>query len=202
MKRHVAVIDAGGANLGSVTYALERLGERPHIIRSAEGLHNATHVILPGVGTASEAMKRLLAQGLLVPLQQLQVPLLGVCLGMQLLFCFSEEGAINCLGLIPGNIRAIPATQHQRVPHMGWNRLQHTSTSSQLLEGIKNGDWAYFVHSYAAEVTDHTIAQTTHSIPFSAAVQYKHFYGVQFHPERSSNVGNRILSNFLRSTVE
>ena len=125
----VAVIDAGGANFGSVCHALQRLGARPRIVRDAEGLAGAARVLLPGVGAAGEGMRRLHAQGLVAPLRALRVPLLGICLGMQLLFESSEEGAVDDLGLLPGRVRRLAGGPGLRVPHMGWNTLDPVSAS-------------------------------------------------------------------------
>ena len=192
----VALIDAGGANLGSVCYALQRLGVTPRRVRDAEGLQGAERVILPGVGTAAEGMARLQAQGLLQPLQQLQVPLLGICLGMQLLFEHSDEGDVACLGLLPGVVRKMSPATGIRVPHMGWNKLRQLRDSA-LMEGVPNCAHAYFVHSHAVPVTAATVAATDHGGLFSAVVQQGRYCGAQFHPERSAEAGARILRNFL-----
>jgi len=192
----VALIDAGGANLGSVTYALERLGVRPRLVRDAAGLEGAARVILPGVGAAPEAMRRLHAQGLVEPLRQLQVPLLGICLGMQLLYERSEEGDVPCLGLLPGIVRRLHPALGIRVPHMGWNRLLPLRDSA-LLAGLPPHPYAYFVHGYAAPVTPDTVAACDHGGLFTAVVQHGRHAGAQFHPERSADTGARILRNFL-----
>ena len=192
----VVVVDAGGANLGSVCYALERLGVRPEVIDAPTGLEGAGRVILPGVGAAPEAMRRLHAQGLVEPLRALQVPLLGICLGMQLLYERSEEGDVECLGLLPGVVRHLAAAPGIRVPHMGWNGLR-AIRPSPLLEGVADGASAYFVHSYAAPVTADTVAASDHGGQFSAVVRRDRRCGAQFHPERSAATGARILRNFL-----
>lgn len=192
----VAIIDAGGANLGSVTYALERLGTQPYIVSSAADLAGATHVILPGVGAAPIAMARLQAQGLVAALRQLRVPLLGICLGMQLLYTDSEEGDTPGLDLLPGRVCALASTATQRIPHMGWNTVNLVKPSPLCL-GIGAGMSAYFVHSYAAPVSVDTVATTSHSQVFSAIVQRGHIFGVQFHPERSAALGQLIIANFL-----
>ena len=191
----VAVIDAGGANLGSVRYALERLGARVRIVRDADGLAEADRVVLPGVGAASTAMGLLRARGLDEALRALQVPLLGICLGMQLLFDSSEEGDVACLGRLPGRVRRLVAGGSVRVPHMGWNALEPLRPAS-LLRGVDGGS-VYFVHGYAAPVTDDCIAACTHGARFAAAVECGNTMGVQFHPERSSTNGARLLANFL-----
>lgn len=192
----VALIDAGGANLGSVRYALERLGVDARVVRDAAGLQGAQRVILPGVGAAPEAMSRLRAQGLVEPLRELQVPLIGICLGMQLLFEHSEEGDVECLGLLPGIVRHMTPALGIRVPHMGWNQLV-SMRDSALLAGLPERASAYFVHGYAAPVTADTVAACDHGGLFTAVVQNGLRCGAQFHPERSADTGARILRNFL-----
>ncbi|WP_104039355.1 imidazole glycerol phosphate synthase subunit HisH [Xanthomonas citri] len=192
----VALIDAGGANLGSVRYALERLGVDARLVRDAAGLQGAQRVILPGVGAAPEAMSRLRAQGLVEPLRELQVPLIGICLGMQLLFEHSEEGDVECLGLLPGIVRHMTPALGIRIPHMGWNQLVPMRDSA-LLAGLPERASAYFVHGYAAPVTADTVAACDHGGLFTAVVQNGLRCGAQFHPERSAETGARILRNFL-----
>lgn len=197
----VALIDAGGANLGSVRYALERLGVEAKLVRDADGLRNADRVILPGVGAAPEGMARLHAQGLVEPLRQLQAPLIGICLGMQLLFERSEEGDVECLGLLPGVVRKLHPATGIRVPHMGWNQLL-TLRASPLLDGVPERAHAYFVHGYAAPVTPATVAASDHGGLFTAVVHQGRRCGAQFHPERSADTGARILRNFLEMRFE
>ncbi len=192
----VAVIDAGGANFGSVCYALERLGVQPRIVRDADGLRTATRVILPGVGAAAPAMRLLRERGFADVLPTLAVPLLGICLGMQLLFEASDEGDVNCLGVLPGRVRKLQTGARLRVPHMGWNVLQPLR-ASPLLDGVGEAS-VYFVHGYAAPVTDACIASCTHGAAFAAVVQRGKVAGMQFHPERSGVAGARLLSNFLQ----
>ncbi|MFD0727623.1 imidazole glycerol phosphate synthase subunit HisH [Lysobacter brunescens] len=197
----LALIDAGGANLGSVRYALARLGVQPRLVRDADELGMPTRVILPGVGAAGAAMRLLRARGLDTALRASEAPLLGICLGMQLLFESSEEGEVDCLGLIPGRVMRMAGGPGLRVPHMGWNRLTfrvRADDVSPLLDGIDDGAHAYFVHGYAVPVLDCTIAACTHGQPFSAVVAQGRRYGMQFHPERSSQVGLRLLENFLK----
>ncbi|MDI1252954.1 imidazole glycerol phosphate synthase subunit HisH [Thermomonas sp.] len=201
MANDVALIDAGGANLGSVRYALERLGVDARIVRDANGLHGAQRVILPGVGAAAPAMALLRERGLDVALRALDAPLLGICLGMQLLFDASEEGDVACLGLLPGTVRRMQGSAGLRVPHMGWNTLEIIRESA-LLDGIAMPAHAYFVHGYATPVTDDCIASCTHGDPFAACVQRGRIAGMQFHPERSADVGSTLLSNFLRWNPE
>ena len=192
----MVVVDAGGANLGSVCYALERLGVEPAVVSDGDGLGGAGRVILPGVGAAPEAMRRLRGQGLVEPLRALQVPLLGICLGMQLLYAHSEEGDVECLGLLPGTVARLKPAPGIRIPHMGWNTL-HTIKPSPLLDGVGNGASAYFVHGYAAPVSADTVAACDHGGLFTAMVQQGNRCGAQFHPERSAATGARILRNFL-----
>ena len=197
---NVVLVDSGGANLGSVRYALERLGVVPAVSGDAVVIAAADRVILPGVGAAGPGMARLRELGLVQPLRELRQPLLGICLGMQLLFEGSEEGGETCLGLIPGQVRRMPESPGVRVPHMGWNRLQ-ARRESPLLRGIADGAQAYFVHSYAAPVSADTVAESVHGQPFAAVVQRGNVAGAQFHPERSGAVGARLLANFLESGV-
>ena len=192
----VGLIDAGGANLGSVRYALERLNVDVRMVREARDFEGVERVILPGVGAAAEGMRRLHEQGLVEPLRQLQMPLIGICLGMQLLFERSEEGDVECLGLLPGIVRRLHPGVGVRVPHMGWNKLL-ALRESPLLDGVPLGSSAYFVHSYAAPVTSDTVAACHHGGLFTAVVQRGRLCGAQFHPERSAGPGARILQNFL-----
>ncbi len=194
----VGLIDAGGANLGSVRYALERLGVDVRMVRAPDELAGVQRVILPGVGAAAEGMRRLRAQGLVQPLRELQVPLMGICLGMQLLFERSEEGEVECLGLLPGVVRRLHPAVGVRVPHMGWNKLL-ALRESPLLDGVSAGSSAYFVHSYAAPVTSDTVAACHHGGLFTAVVQRGRLCGAQFHPERSAGPGARILRNFIEN---
>ncbi len=193
----VAVIDSGGANIGSVCYALERLGVAAALTADGETIRAAERVILPGVGAAAPAMARLRELALVDTLRELRQPLLGICLGMQLLFQRSEEGDVECLGLLHGVVSKMPAAPGIRIPHMGWNRLAPTAPS-RLLRGIEAGAQAYFVHSYAAPVSADCIAASDHGGRFAAMVERGNVAGTQFHPERSAAVGARILENFLQ----
>ena len=196
----VAVIDSGGANIGSVLYALERLGVSARLTGKADEIRAAERVILPGVGAAAPAMARLRELGLVDTVRQLTQPLLGICLGMQLLFERSDEGEVECLGVLPGRVQRLPEAQGIRVPHMGWNRLQPRRAST-LLQGIDAGTQAYFVHSYAAPVGEDCVASCDHGAAFAAVVQRGNVSGAQFHPERSSAVGARLLANFLEGAA-
>ena len=193
----LALVDAGGANLGSVRYALERLGVEARIVRDGDGLADADRIILPGVGAAAPALALLRERGLLEPLRAATAPLLGICLGMQLLFDSSEEGDVDCLGLLPGRVRKLERAPGIRVPHMGWNTLEAV-VESPLLDGVEAGASAYFVHGYAAPVTADCIAACMHGTRFAAMVRRGNVAGAQFHPERSAALGARLLSNFLQ----
>ena len=193
----VVLVDAGGTNIGSVRYALQRLGVEAPLTADPEMIRRAGKVILPGVGAAGPAMARLRALGLVELLRGLTQPVLGVCLGMQLLCAHSEEGGVDCLGLIPATVRRLQPAPGLRVPHMGWNRLR-THRAHPLLDGLADDAQAYFVHSYAVPAgDDYTLATATHGAPFSAVVARGNFFGMQFHPERSAAVGARLLRNFL-----
>jgi len=192
----IALIDAGGANLGSVRYALERLGVTPRLVRDADALGAPERVILPGVGAAPPAMSLLRERGLADALRTLQVPLLGICLGMQLLYEASDEGNTLCLGVLPGRVHRLVPAEGIRVPHMGWNTMTTLRTST-LLEGVASGAPAYFVHGYAAGVDEHCLASCEHGAVFAAIVQRGRVAGMQFHPERSADLGARLLANFL-----
>jgi imidazole glycerol-phosphate synthase subunit HisH len=194
----VALIDAGGANLGSVRYALRRLGVEATLTGDPHTIRNADRVILPGVSTAAMVMGRLRELGLVDTLRTLDKPLLGVCVGMQLLFEHSEEDDTPCLGLLPGRVVKLPVGEGVRVPHMGWNTLRRQRATS-LTNGIDENSYAYFVHSYAAPVTDDCLASTQHGSPFAAIVQRDNVAGAQFHPERSAVVGATLLKNFLET---
>lgn len=192
----VVLVDAGGSNIGSVRYALQRLGVDAELTGDATRIHAADRVILPGVGAAAVCMARLRELDLVDVLRTLEKPLLGVCVGVQLLFAHSEEDDTPCLGLLPGRVRKLPAAPGIRVPHMGWNTLQRRRGGS-LVEGIADGDHAYFVHSYAAAVDDDCLCSSEHGQRFAAVVQRGNVAGAQFHPERSGAVGARLLKNFI-----
>jgi glutamine amidotransferase len=192
----VVIIASGGANIASLQFALERLGAKSLVSADPEQIRNAARVILPGVGAAADAMSRLRQKNLHTVVPSLSQPVLGICLGMQLLLEASEEGHAHCLGIIPGQASRFAAARGRPVPHMGWNTLQ-IDRPSALLEGMCQGDYAYFVHSYALAIGATTIASCEYGNPFSACVHWRNFYGVQFHPERSAQVGARLLQNFL-----
>ncbi|MDC7682478.1 imidazole glycerol phosphate synthase subunit HisH [Asticcacaulis sp. BYS171W] len=193
----VAVIEIGCANTASVLFALERLGAEAVLSSDANEIAAAERVVLPGVGAAGFAMSRIRELGLYDTIRALTQPLLGVCLGQQLLFDSSEEGDVDCLGLIPGKVVKMDAPKPLVVPHMGWNQLEAVA-DDPLTAGLNAGDYAYFVHSFVCPVTEHTLVQSTYGHPFAAMVRKDNVWGCQFHPERSSAAGAKILENFLR----
>jgi glutamine amidotransferase len=192
----VVIIGSGGANLASLRYALERLGARSLVSADAAVIAAAPRLLLPGVGAAADAMDRLRDSGLVACIRSLRQPLLGVCLGMQLLYEHSEEGDAPGLALAAGTVRRIPAAPGRPVPHMGWNTCR-SLRSDPLFAGIGAADYFYFVHSYAAAVTASSCAAVDYGAPWCAAMRSGNFCGVQFHPERSGRAGARLLRNFL-----
>ncbi len=194
----IAVIDSGVANLASVLAALSRLGRTARVTSDAKCVRNADHIILPGVGAASAAMKQLREKGLVDVLRAARQPVLGICLGMQLLFARSEEGeGVDCLGVIGGRIRPLKAAPDLPVPHMGWNRIRVNETGHPLLRGIADGSFMYFAHSFAAPPGDHTVAFARYGERFVAVAAHENYFGCQFHPERSGPAGLALVANFL-----
>jgi glutamine amidotransferase len=193
------IIDSGGANLASLQFALERLGARASISADARAIAAAPRVVLPGVGSAADAMQRLRRCGLAEVLPTLRQPVLGICLGMQLLFERSAEGSTECLRILPGTVEPLRAAPGRPVPHMGWNQLARLR-EDPLLEGIEAGEYFYFVHGYAVPACAATLAQVDYGEALSAVVRRDNFWGAQFHPERSAAAGARLLGNFLRLT--
>jgi glutamine amidotransferase len=192
----IVLVDAGGTNIGSVRYALQRLGADAALTSDAETIRRADKVILPGVGAAGPGMARLRELDLVDVMRSLTQPVLGVCLGMQLLCTRSEESDTECLGLIPAPVRRFHEAPGLRVPHMGWSRLAAKKTHP-LLADLGEDDWAYFVHSYAVPAGGYTLATADFGGEFSAVVAAGNFHGMQFHPERSAGVGAKLLNNFL-----
>lgn len=199
MKCDVVLLDTGGSNFTSLQAAIERLGGHCRHSRDPEQIRAATHVLLPGVGSAGAAMQAIAAQDLAPLIRSLSQPVLGICLGMQILFGHSEESEVDTLGLIPGRVRRLPAAHGIRIPHMGWNAITAVR-DDPLLSGV-NGQDFYFVHTYAADDSDATLARCTHGQAFPAVARSENFYGVQFHPERSGPQGSRLLANFLGITA-
>lgn len=196
-RKEVLIIDSGGANLASLQFALERLGARTHLSREAREIAAAPRVILPGVGSAGTAMQRLRTAGLTDTLLRLTQPVLGICLGMQLLYSASAEGDTTCLGILPDSVRRLEPAPGRPVPHMGWNQLEPVR-SDPLLEGLASNDYVYFVHGYAATPSGATLATARYGVELTAIVRQANFCGTQFHPERSAQAGARLLANFLR----
>ncbi len=193
----ITIIDSGGANIASIQFAFERLGVSAELSDDADTIKKSSHIILPGVGSAGSAMKRLKDLSLIEVIRSLTQPVLGICLGMQLLFDFSEEDNIECLGLISGKVLKISSNDKKLiVPHMGWNSLNITDCK-WIMKNVPHLSYAYFIHSYAAPVGKSTSVMTCYGENFSAAVRQNNFYGTQFHPERSSVIGSLILKNFL-----
>jgi len=192
----LAIIDSGGANISSVKHALRRLGAELVFTADVATIRSAERVILPGVGAAGAAMSRLRELGLVECIRELQQPVLGICLGMQLLFDRSDEDDAECLAIIAGTLEKLEPSEGVRVPHMGWNTTRLVR-EDPLLSGLGEKPWFYFVHSYRAPVGEHTLASCKHGESFAAIVRKNNFYGAQFHPERSARSGARLLANFL-----
>ncbi len=192
----VAVINSGGANLGSVVQALRRAGAEAMLTADADVIRSADRVILPGVGSAGAAMRALDAAGLVDVIARLEQPVLGICLGLQLLFEHSSEGNVACLGILPGAVERLAVPRQLRLPHMGWNQLDWTAPDDPLCTGLDGSEWFYFVHSYAAPL-DQAVAVSTHGQAFAAVVRRGNFAACQFHPEKSGPAGARLLANFL-----
>lgn len=198
----VSIVDNGGANLSSVRFALSRLGFESDVSSNPKELEKADKLILPGVGHAKAAMQNLRSTGLDTFLRETEQDLLGICLGMQLLFDFSQEGNVECLGILPGEVRAFEANENYRIPHMGWNQLEYEKDDHPLLSGIFRGDWVYFVHSYYLPVQKETLVSSSYCNPLTAIAGSGNKWGCQFHPERSGAVGATILKNFLRANFK
>lgn len=192
----VAVVKYNAGNIQSVMNALRRVGVDPVLTDNPVELRKAERVIFPGQGEASHAMEYLQTHGLDQVIKSLTQPVLGICIGQQLMCEHSEEGNVDCLGIFPAQVlRFHPQKHEQKVPHMGWNQLENVQ--DPLLEGINEGAFVYFVHSFYVPTTDYTIATTNHILSFSSAMRKGNFMATQFHPEKSGSVGERILTNFL-----
>ena len=195
-KMNVAVVRYNAGNIYSVIHALQRLGVNPILTDNPEELQKADKVLFPGQGEASNAMRYLREHGLDKVITDLKNPILGICIGQQLMCRHSEEGDTECLGIFDANVLRFQPQRHEdKVPHMGWNQLE--GPTSELFKGFGEGEFVYFVHSFYVPVCAQTIATTNYVLPFSAALHKDNFYATQFHPEKSGSVGERIIKNFL-----
>ncbi len=192
----IAIVDYKMGNLRSVENALKRLGAEFTVTSDAAVIRSADRVLMPGVGNAAEAMENLRAASLVDVVRSLRRPVLGICVGMQVMCRHSEEGDVDCLNLFDARVKRFVPSADLKVPHMGWNTIGNLE--SKLFKGIDGGEYVYFVHSYYPELCPDTIATSRHGVMFSAALKYENFYGTQFHPEKSGDVGERIIENFLR----
>jgi glutamine amidotransferase len=191
----IGIVNYGAGNIFSLTSALERLNIAFGMVNTEADLDQYTHIIIPGVGHAGAAMKKLKQTGLVEPIKALKKPVLGICVGMQLLTEHSEEGDAALMGIVPVQTRLFNKNQGIKIPHMGWNNIEHKN--NLLFDGVKTGTQFYFVHSYFIEYNaTFDIATANYGMPFSAAVQKDNFYGVQFHPEKSGIAGEHLLKNF------
>lgn len=191
------IVNSGCANIASVKFAFERLGANVNVSSDLQEISKADRIILPGVGTFDFAMSGLIKNQLINAIKSLNQPVLGICLGMQLYFEGSAEGVTQGLGLAKGMANKFLSEPNLPVPHMGWNQLENLS-DDPLLKGLDEGSYVYFVHSYFIPLGETTLAETTYGTTFSASVRKENFWGCQFHPERSSDVGATILNNFLK----
>lgn len=192
----VAVVKYNAGNIYSVVHALQRLGIAPVVTDDAEAIGRADCVVFPGQGEAAKTMDYLRQRGLDRVICQLRQPVLGICIGMQLLCKHSEEGDTDCLGVFDVTVKKFQAVTHeQKIPHMGWDQLMELK--GPLYEGIDEGAFVYFIHSFYVPVFDGTVAKNDYILPFSASIQKNNFYATQFHPEKSGRVGEKILKNFL-----
>lgn len=196
---NVVIIRYNAGNIFSVENALKRVGIEPVITSDKELIRKADKIIFPGVGEASSTMLHLKKSGLDQLIPELKQPVLGICLGMQVMCSHSEEGNIDCLGIFDAEVkRFIPQSKEDKVPHMGWNNLMNTR--SAIFDTSIEDQFVYFVHSYYVPLNEHTAATTNYILPFSAALNKDNFYATQFHPEKSGVIGERILNNFLSNT--
>ena len=192
----IAILDYKMGNLRSVENALKRLGAEFTVTDDTDVIRSADKVLMPGVGNAAEAMENLRSASLVDVVRSLRRPVLGICVGMQVMCRHSEEGNVDCLNLFDARVKRFEPSADLKVPHMGWNTIGNLE--SKLFKGIDGGEYVYFVHSYYPELCSDTIATSRHGVMFSAALKYENFYGTQFHPEKSGDVGERIIENFLR----
>ena len=192
----IAIIDYKMGNLRSVENALHRLGAEFEVTADADKIVRADRVLLPGVGNAAEAMHNLRQAGLPEVIKSLRRPVLGICVGMQVMCRHSDEGDAECMGIFDARVKRFTPTPTEKVPHVGWNQIGNLE--KKLFTDIKSGSFVYFVHSYYAKLCPDTIATTRHGLLFSSALKYENFYGTQFHPEKSGDTGEQIIKNFLQ----
>lgn len=195
MSNNITIIDYQAGNVQSVLFALKRLGINATLSDDPETIQNADKVIFPGVGEASTTMTYLKNKGLDKVIKNLKQPVLGICLGMQLLCDYSEENNTDCLGVIPLRVKFFKALKNEKIPHMGWNKIYDLKT--KLFNSELENEYTYFVHGYYVEQGIYTIATTNYIRPFSAAIRKDNFYATQFHPEKSGTIGEQILKNFI-----
>ena len=192
----VLIIKYNAGNIQSVLFALERIGMKAEVTDDIEKIRSADKVIFPGVGEASSAMNYLKERRLDAVIRNLKQPVLGICLGMQLMCKYSEENATDCLGIFDEEVKRFRVKSSEfKVPQIGWNSIYNLNTD--LFKGVQEDSFCYFVHGYYASIGEHTIATTDYVRPYSSALQKDNFYGVQFHPEKSAETGEQILKNFL-----
>ena len=192
----IAIIDYKMGNLRSVENAFKRLGAEFCVTADPDIIRAADRVLLPGVGNAAEAMQNLRDASLVDVIRSLRRPVLGICVGMQVMCRHSEEGDVECLNIFDSHVKRFTPAPDLKVPHMGWNQIGNLET--KLFKSLEGGSYVYFVHSYYPELCPDTIATARHGVMFSAALKYENFYGTQFHPEKSGDVGERIIENFLK----
>ncbi|MPM43371.1 Imidazole glycerol phosphate synthase subunit HisH [bioreactor metagenome] len=192
----IAIIDYNTGNLHSISKSIAKTGAEFIVTNNFDQIRSASKVIMPGVGDALFTMQTICNLGLDDLIKKLTVPVLGICVGMQIMCEESEEGPCKCLGIFPNKVKRLSQSISARVPHIGWNTLQNNN--SFLFKGIKDEDYVYFVHSYAPEINQFTISTTTHGDRFSAALSRDNFIGTQFHPEKSGVVGETIIENFIK----
>ena len=196
MSKKVAIVDSIGSNLASLIFALNRIGSSFEITDEIDVLNKASHIILPGVGAAKNAMTKLKQRKLIDEISKLTKPTLGICLGMQIFMDESYEDDAKCLGIISNTCRPFENNRDYPVPHMGWNKVRF-NRDSVLTKNLKDDDYYYFVHSYYVPICTETIGVSSYPIEFSAVVQKDNFFGTQFHPEKSGLSGSKILQNFV-----
>ena len=195
-KSSIAIVNAGGSNISSLTFALDRIKASYITTNQIAQIEDSSHVILPGVGAANDAMDKLKKSNLIEVVRNLKQPTLGICLGMQLLLEHSMENNVNCLSIIEGKCKAFSQQNKCPVPHMGWNNVNFNKPSP-LTEDLDNDDYFYFVHSYYVPIANSSIGITDYSESFASIIQKDNFFGTQFHPEKSSDQGSKLLRTFI-----